>query len=82
MIKYYFFLLQTCKNPTANVADNNFSTVMEYDYSLVFEDGKEIAVFPVYHPGANGRRNRSYKEQLQDWKRITAFMKAEGVVYE
>ncbi len=71
-----------CKNPTDKIVDNNFSTVMEYDYSLVLEDGKEIAVFPVYHPGANGRRNRSYKEQLQDWKRITAFMKAEGVVYE
>lgn len=64
-----------CKNPTKKKVNNNFSTVMEFDYSLVFEDGKEIAVFPVYHPGANGRMNRPYERQLDDWKRILEFMK-------
>ncbi len=62
-----------CKNPTSSKVNDCFSTVLEFDYSLVFEDGKEIAVFPVYHPGAMGSMKRPYEEQLKDWKRISDF---------
>ena len=27
-------------------------------------------VFPVYHPGANSQMNRTYDQQLEDWRRI------------
>lgn len=64
-----------CKNPISKNVNNNFATVIKFDYSLLLEDEKEITVFPVYHPGANGRMNRTYEQQLEDWKRIFDFIK-------
>lgn len=66
-----------CKNPTNRKVNSNFSTIIEFDYSLIFETGEEIAVFPVYHPGANGRLNRPYEMQIEDWKRIHKFLNEE-----
>ena len=60
----------TCRNPQNNVADT-LSERMKHDYFLTL-DGVEIPVFPVYHTGALGRRNRSMDKQIEDWKRIAA----------
>lgn len=30
-------------------------------------------VFPVYHPGANSKRNRGVEQQVEDWKRIKGY---------
>ena len=60
-----------CKNPGAE-KDNKFGTISKYDYKLITAD-KEIAVFPVYHPGSNGQRNRKYAQQVLDWTRIKEY---------
>ncbi len=69
-----------CKNPTESRADNNFSTIVKFDYSLVLEDGKEISVFPVYHPGSNGRINRPYEKQLEDWTKISKHIEERNIL--
>lgn len=68
-----------CKNPDKNNAPYNFKTIMEHKYSLVFEDNHEIAVFPVYHPGSNGRINRSYDMQKEDWTKVRKYIEGENI---
>ena len=33
---------------------------------------------PVYHPGNNGTRSRSFEDQKIDWQRVKKAVKAEG----
>ena len=68
-----------CKNPTESKTNNNFSTVISFNYILELEDGREISVFPVYHPGAKGKIFRPYELQLEDWKKIYEFAKKEQI---
>lgn len=60
-----------CINPQESGSDK-FSEIINHQYELNL-DNKPIAVFPVYHPGANSKRNRSYDEQIADWKRIADY---------
>ena len=60
-----------CKNPV-NAAPGTLAEIMKYDYRIDL-DGCEIGVFPVYHPGANSKRNRSMEQQVEDWKRIKGY---------
>lgn len=68
-----------CNNPVENNIGDRFKNIIGFDYSLQFEDGSQIAVFPVYHPGANGIRNRSEQEQLQDWERVFIYAEKLGL---
>ena len=58
----------TCQNPLEKV-NNTFADMIRHEYNITV-DGQSIPVFPVYHPGANSKRNRSEEEQKCDWKRI------------
>ena len=51
---------------------NTFSEIIKRKYQIDL-DGQKIAVFPVYHTGANAKRNRTMDEQLSDWKRIADY---------
>ena len=62
----------TCHDPRADAKDTLADT-MRGTYSLTAE-GKDIAVFPVYHTGALGHRNRPIEQQKEDWRRIAAQM--------
>lgn len=48
---------------------NTLQDIMNHTYMLHLGD-EAIGVFPVYHPGANSKRNRTTEQQIQDWKRI------------
>lgn len=60
-----------CENPV-NAAPGTLAEIMKYDYRIDL-NGCEIGVFPVYHPGANSKRNRSMEQQVEDWKRIKGY---------
>lgn len=60
-----------CTNKKSNVNDT-LADVMKYDYQLKIDDNI-VRVFPVYHPGANSKRNRTTEQQIQDWKRIAEY---------
>ena len=62
-----------CNNPDEK-ATNIFGNVIQYEYQIKLNDSA-IYVFPVYHPGANSKRNRSIEEQKQDWKRMKSYYK-------
>ena len=64
-----------CKNPTNENEKDSFADIINHKYELVLDNKQTISVFPVYHPGALGKRNRSYKLQLNDWKKISDFYK-------
>lgn len=68
-----------CDNPSENNVGDRYMDVIGFDYRLQFEDGKNIAVFPVYHPGTNGIRNRNEQEQFQDWERIFRYAEELGL---
>jgi uracil-DNA glycosylase len=68
-----------CNNPVENNVGSKFKDIMGFDYELQFEDGSKITVFPVYHLGANGMRNRTEQEQLQDWERIFNYAEKIGL---
>jgi DNA polymerase len=36
-------------------------------------EGEEIRIFPVYHPGANAKRNRTEAQQREDWQCIKQY---------
>lgn len=63
-----------CTNPYEKQVDSNFSTIIKKNYELKFKDGNTIPVFPVYHPGSNGNRNRSEQNQKTDWQRIRKYL--------
>lgn len=62
-----------CKNPAKENEKNSFVDIISHEYELVFDDGQAISVFPVFHPGALGKRNRNIDLQLEDWKKINKF---------
>ncbi len=62
-----------CENPAKENEKDSFAGVINHKYKLVFDDGHAISVFPVYHPGALGKRNRKSDSQLKDWKKISNF---------
>ena len=70
------FMALTCLNnmplqccDPQNLGKDTLSAYMQHQYALKSEN-KNIAVFPVYHPGALGQRNRPLAQQIEDWKRI------------
>ena len=73
-----------CANPSTTNKNNNFSTIIEISgYKLVFENGLEIPVFPVYHTGKLGNMNSSKNQKTNnnnneenfDWKKIAEHLK-------
>lgn len=70
-VRLFPLILMRCKNPV-NAAPETLAEIMNYDYRIDL-DGCEIGVFPVYHPGANSKRNRSMERQVEDWKRIKGY---------
>ena len=60
-----------CLNQDKASADK-FSEKMQYSFWIQLGD-EETRVFPVYHPGANSKRNRTLAEQEQDWIRIAEY---------
>ena len=59
-----------CTNKSTEKLNNNLSKIMKYEYVLEFDDGLKIPIYPVYHPGANGRRTRNEDDQKSDWSKI------------
>lgn len=64
-------MLVQCLDP-ADSAKDSYAEVVCHRYQLMLDDAK-IAVFPVYHPGANSQMNRSFEQQVEDWKRIADY---------
>lgn len=60
-----------CDKPSPRGKDR-FADTICYDYSIDL-DGEKVAVFPVFHPGANSQRNRREEQQLSDWQRIYSY---------
>ncbi len=60
-----------CRDPRKS-GKTTFSEIIKRKYQIDL-DGQKIAVFPVYHTGANSKRNRTSDEQLADWKRIADY---------
>lgn len=57
-----------CHNPK-NKSKDTLADYMRCSYSLTINN-KTIAVYPVYHPGVLGQRNRSLPQQKEDWRHI------------
>ena len=63
-----------CINPD-HVTAETLAERMKYSYQIAI--GKAfIRVFPVFHPGANSKRNRSLAEQEKDWMQIAEYYDA------
>ena len=62
-----------CINPDKTIK-GTFGEIICHQYRLQI-DNSFIDVFPVYHPGANSNRNRSFEEQKQDWNKISKHYK-------
>ena len=52
----------------------SYAEMIQHRYQIDLGDEK-IDVFPVYHPGANSQMNRTFKQQLEDWKKISEHYK-------
>ncbi len=63
-----------CLDPIISGKDS-FAEMIQHRYYLEI-DGRDVAVFPVYHPGANSKRNRSFSEQVEDWMKIAEHYKS------
>lgn len=50
----------------------NFKEVVERESPIIV--GRNTAVFPVFHCGSLGRRNRPFEQQKSDWLRIKAYL--------
>ena len=53
----------------------SYAEMIQHRYQLDLGDEK-IDVFPVYHPGANSQMNRTFGQQLEDWKKISKHYKS------
>jgi uracil-DNA glycosylase family 4 len=60
-----------CKDPVEKAADS-FAEIIKREYVISCEE-KSIPVFPVYHPGANAKRNRTEAQQREDWQCIKQY---------
>ena len=62
-----------CLDPIKS-GKESYSDMIQHCYQIDFGDEK-IGVFPVYHPGANSQMNRTFEQQLEDWKKISEHYK-------
>ena len=63
----------TCLDSVQKGKDS-YAEIISHNYEIDL-DGSKIGVFPVYHPGANSQMNRSFEQQLEDWKKIAEHYK-------
>lgn len=59
---------------SAEKGNDSFNEIIQHRYQLDL-DGEIIEVFPVFHPGANSQMNRTFEQQLEDWKKIGEYYK-------
>ena len=62
-----------CLDPIKS-GKESYAEMIQHRYQLDLDDEK-IDVFPVYHPGANSQMNRTFEQQLEDWKKISEHYK-------
>ena len=63
-----------CLDPIKS-GKESYAEMIQHHYQLDLGDEK-IDVFPVYHPGANSQMNRTFWQQLDDWKKISKHYKS------
>ena len=63
-----------CLDPIKS-GKESYAEMIQHHYKLDLGDEK-IDVFPVYHPGANSQMNRTFEQQLEDWKKISKYYKS------
>lgn len=61
-------LLVKCIDPVKS-GKESYVEMIQHRYQIEL-DNEKIEVFPVFHPGANSQMNRTFDQQLDDWKRI------------
>ena len=62
-----------CLDPIKS-GKESYAEMIQHLYQIDLGDEK-IDVFPVYHPGANSQMNRTFEQQLEDWKKISEHYK-------
>ena len=62
-----------CLDPIKS-GKESYAEMIQHFYQIDLGDEK-IDVFPVYHPGANSQMNRTFEQQLEDWKKISEHYK-------
>ena len=62
-----------CLDPIKS-GKESYAEMIQHRYQIDLDD-KKIDVFPVYHPGANSQMNRTFEQQLEDWKKISEHYK-------
>lgn len=62
-----------CLDPIKS-GKENYAEMIQHRYQIDLGD-ESINVFPVYHPGANSQINRTFKQQLEDWEKISKHYK-------
>ena len=62
-----------CLDPIKS-CEESYAEMIQHFYQIDLGD-KKIDVFPVYHPGANSQMNRTFEQQLEDWKKISEHYK-------
>ena len=62
-----------CLDPVKS-GKESYAEMIQHRYQLDL-GGEKIDVFPVYHPGANSQMNRTFEQQLEDWKKISEHCK-------
>ena len=65
-----------CLDPIKS-GKESYAEMIQHRYQIDLGDEK-IDVFPVYHPGANSQMNRTFEQQLEDWKRIAKYCYGEA----
>lgn len=63
-----------CLDPIKS-GKESYAEMIQHRYQIDLGDEK-IDVFPVYHPGANSQMNRTFGQQLEDWKKISKHYKS------
>ena len=63
-----------CLDPIKS-GKESYAEMIQHCYQIDLDDEK-IDVFPVYHPGANSQMNRTFEQQLEDWKKISKYYKS------
>ncbi len=58
-----------CLDPISSKKES-YAEMIQRRYQITLDDAT-IDVFPVYHPGSNSQMNRTFDQQLEDWKRIS-----------
>ena len=63
-----------CLDPIKS-GKESYAEMIQHCYQIDLDDEK-MDVFPVYHPGANSQMNRTFEQQLEDWKKISKYYKS------